>query len=688
MRPWTIDADDIHLAGDFDPRVLHRTPAIDDFLDYTRDDKFIVLATKGFGKTLLLKAKRIAYEDTHRLCIPQDSLLDKPVGDKMFRRDMVALYGESTQPWSKLWLTSIAIAVLKRLELTNGLRVSRRLAGLLSDRNLRSVLDHFVNLLDLSRNDLFRCANETDNQLVPRLRAINRSVAVFIDSVDEYFNKHIKPGSGRAADTGELSPSIWFLSQMALVEVAYELRRISHHLKVFAAVRKEAFARFAGLTPMVQQYRGSAIDLSYSTASLREIFVNNVLREKQRNLVSSAHLDSQPIEAFLGRTSVRNSFTGEEEGAFEYLQRHSLLRPRDLMTIGQKLSAMPPQERTQELAFKSAVHAASVEIGQEYLKEIEPALGGIDVWKLLSLVPTNVLSRSELDTLARSYDQGTKETEPSLGERGISALFNAGLLGHVQYDPSRGMSIQRFLSPGDVSVDEETALPPASHYLVRPVLGEILAHLNPGYARSLDRSNILGADQVWKERKKPSSDYSLQDLCVLYADIENFGRLMREAGADRTVREAFARVTKANTSGCVYVEVVNGDSVWIVHDDPNALLKIATRIKDDLFETPGNPELRIAADFGSVQLKRRHKKRATLAGGEAVLRVARIEPRVTASEIWVTEEFKRELEKKPTLYSAVELRPEEGRDEGQTHFNVRKPDEGDILVKLYRITSR
>jgi hypothetical protein len=57
MRAWTVDADDIRVAEDFDESLLHRTPEIDSFLTPDRDDKFIVIATKGFGKTLLLKAK-------------------------------------------------------------------------------------------------------------------------------------------------------------------------------------------------------------------------------------------------------------------------------------------------------------------------------------------------------------------------------------------------------------------------------------------------------------------------------------------------------------------------------------------------------------------------------------------------------------------------------------------------------
>jgi DNA replication protein DnaC len=56
MRAWTADADDIRVAEDFDESRLHRTPEIDGFLAPERDDKFIVIGTKGFGKTLLLKA--------------------------------------------------------------------------------------------------------------------------------------------------------------------------------------------------------------------------------------------------------------------------------------------------------------------------------------------------------------------------------------------------------------------------------------------------------------------------------------------------------------------------------------------------------------------------------------------------------------------------------------------------------
>src|SRR5262245_38565827 len=280
MKAWTVDADDIRVPEDFDESLLHRTPEIDDFLSQDRDDKFVVIGTKGFGKTLLLKAKRVLYQREGRaVCLPDGNLLDKPIGDKVFGKETIQLFGASSLWWSKVWLTAIAVAILKRLDASGGLDVSPKLKALVADEHLQGVIDHFVRLLDLTPGDLQRCATDTDGHLVPRLRAVNTPVAIFIDGVDEYFNKHIESLGSRASAAGQLSPEIWYYSQLGLVEVAYQLRRVNHHVKVFAAVRKEAYTRLRHSTAMWLQYWGSAVDITYSAASMREIFVNNIRRE-------------------------------------------------------------------------------------------------------------------------------------------------------------------------------------------------------------------------------------------------------------------------------------------------------------------------------------------------------------------------------------------------------------------------
>src|SRR3982751_1988784 len=346
MRAWTVDADDIRVAEDFDEALLHRTPEIDAFLAPERDDKFIVIGTKGFGKTLLLKAKRILYQRAGQAtCLPSGNLLDKPIGDKIFGRESIALFAASPLPWSKVWLSAIAMAALKQVGATEGLKLGARTNGLLADAQLHSVIDHFVRLLDLTPSELQRCATETDGHLVPRLRALNAPLAIFIDGIDEYFNKHVDDLPANASVTGELSPNVWFFAQLGLVEVAYQLRRINHHLKVFAAIRKEAYSRWPQRTAMVQQYRGSAVDIIYAPESLREIFVNNVRLVRTERMVQADRMRSNPLEAFLGRLTVTDVHTREEEDAFEYVCRHTLLRPRDLMTIGERLTALRPDER-------------------------------------------------------------------------------------------------------------------------------------------------------------------------------------------------------------------------------------------------------------------------------------------------------------------------------------------------------
>jgi hypothetical protein len=405
MRAWTVDADDIQIADDLDATLLHRTPWIEGFLEQKRSDQFIVTATKGFGKTLLLKAKRISYGEGAAVCIPENGLLDKPIGDKVFNAGMVALYGESTDNWKRVWLIAIAVAVLKRLGMTADLRLNLQLYAPSRTRTSRW-LRHSEPLT--SSGDLFRSASETDNQLIPRIRTISTPVAIFIDSVDEYFNKHITTQtSARASDAGELSPNVWYFSQMGLVEVAYQLRRISHQLKVFVAIRKEAFAKFDEMTSMAQQYRGSTVDIVYSPGSLREIFLNNIRRESARNLVHPGRVKSDPLEAFLGRRDVTHGHTGEREDVFEYICRHTLRRPRDFMTIGRKLAELSPEDRRHEDVLKTAVQDGATAIAREYINEIQPYLGGLDLYGVFRLIDRNVLLRDDCERIFLEYAAST-----------------------------------------------------------------------------------------------------------------------------------------------------------------------------------------------------------------------------------------------------------------------------------------
>jgi class 3 adenylate cyclase len=673
MKPWTVDADDIRIAEDFDDGLLHRTPWIEGFLN-PGDDRFVVVGTKGFGKTLLLKAKRIRLQRTDGvICIPENTLLDKPIGDKIFSKDQLALYAQSTEWWTKVWLISIAAAVLKRVDQLEGLRVDPRLATLLDDRSLRGVIDHFVNLLDLPRSELHRCATDVDNALVPRLRALNQPVAIFIDNVDEYFNKHVR-AVGRASHTGEVSPSIWYFAQMGLVEVAYQLRRVNHHLKVFAAVRKEAFLRFDEMTSMVQQYRGSAVDMSYTVESLREIFVNNIRREKERNLVLPELGRSRPIEAFTGQAAVVNAFTHEAEDVFEYIARHTLHRPRDFMTVGQKLSDLSPTERRVPERFKEVVNQAANEIAAEYLNEIAPYLGNVDLQRVLGSLSSNVLRRQDVEDIFYSHNASAAASDDL--EHIFCMLFRSGLLGHLDLDHVSGKRVQRFLRPGEQIFQPDGLLPDSSHYLVHPVLSGLIARLNPSYVQQHDKVNLIGNGRPWKD----ASDRQFKSLMVLRADLDGFGSLMQR-GLDHAVREAMRLAIERYAGDCLHASVVEGDSMLLVDDRVLTLIKAARRIMEEISEVPGSPRMRVAIAAGPVAVRERGEEPPAIEGGSAVLVASRIEPLVRPGEIWVTDEVREVLAATDTIFRAEPV------DAGAVNVRKQGSDEQDIWVRLHRVVS-
>ena len=158
------------------------------------------------------------------------------------------------------------------------------------------------------------------------------------------------------------------------------------------------------------------------------------------------------------------------------------------------------------------------------------------------------------------------------------------------------------------------------------------------------------------------------------ADIQGFGGLMR-AGADAPVRRRLEDAVRMSAKDAVCAEAGAGDAVLIVHEDPVALARSARHLVDEVYGAPGRPRLRVALHYGEVLTRRREGDGAiAVAGGEAVLCAVRIEPHVEPGQIWVTEEFSRQLARQPSLWrtSAVAVAGEE-RFAWNSERTQRKP---------------
>ena len=460
--------------------------------------------------------------------------------------------------------------------------------------------------------------------------------------------------------------------------MAYQLRRVNHHLKVFAAVRKEAYARLLQSTVMRQQYRGSTVDIVYSVESLREIFVNNIRLEKADRMVRPRAAARRPHRGVPGPHDGDPRLHGLEENAFDYVCRHTLLRPRDLMTLGRRLASLRPDERRNEHRLKEVVNQAATEIAQEYLVEIAPYVAGLDLTQFLRQLPGHVLARDDVETLFEAYTATTDAIEP---QHVFCALYRVGLLGYPLPDRVRGETVQRFLRPGEGTLEPDGVLPRSTHYLVHPVLSDVIGQGNPGYLARIDRTNIVGYGRPWLGARSAASGVTQRMLYVLAADIQGFGGLMR-AGADAPVRRALEGAVRMSAKDAVCAETGAGDAVLVIHDDPVALARSARQIVDEVYGAPGQPRLRVALHYGEVLTRRRESDgAAAVAGGEALLCAVRVEPYVEPGQIWVTEEFREQLVRQPSLWrtSPVTL------PGGAERFNAKKGDEPDLWVRLYRL---
>lgn len=509
MGVWSVDADDIKTVQDFEDVLLHKTPWIENFLDMERGSKFFVIATKGFGKTFILKAKRIMLQKERKeiQCVPENSLLDKPAGETIFSAEMCDFYSGNANNWVIPWMASIIITILKQLGKLADDDLNKKLTVIKSD-GLKTVSDHLVNILKIGRDSYFDLVNDYNEKLIPKVRTIHSPIAIFIDNIDEYFKKHINPEKMRPSDVGELSPYIWYYSQIGLVEAIYQLHRINHHIKIFASIRKEAILKLKEFDPMIQQYMGSSVDVVYSRQDIREIFIKNI--KKDKNLVDPAIKESNPIQAFLGLTKVTHSLSQEKEDIFDYIYRHTLQRPRDFMVIGARISNLRPSERTED-NLKLVINKAASDIATQYIVETLPHIDGLDYDKLFALIDKNVLTAKDVSKICSRYNNTScydADCKSCDMNHVFCNLFKAGLLGYVRKDLVYATKIQKFALPGENTFDPSGILPASTHYLLHPILEEKIRSLNPNFEKNIAKT-IIGYDRPWNGSKRATPSISV-----------------------------------------------------------------------------------------------------------------------------------------------------------------------------------
>ena len=438
MKPWVVDAKDIEPEDldQFSGQLLHLNNQIADFLDPATTEEVLVIAPKGFGKTLLLKAKRQSMRERYRTMLPERALVDKPSAnpDLMSHREYGAVR-ETEAYWKALWSIALTLAVEKHLGVCPEL--SGPLEKLVRNEHLRSACDLFTNLLALSRDAYFAAFKDYVAQLLPVFRRIHSSVAMFIDNIDEYFEDFLASDLVEGEEQRAIYRSYWHFAQVGIALAARDLHAINNHVKIFASIRKEVFQRTFLGNPLGLQLAGSALDLQYAREDLLEIIRKNIEVERKRSLVDAQASD--PWVRFFGQhaTRVVHQSTGDEEEVGAFWIRHTFRRPRDIVFIGRDLAAIDPRRRTRE-AVRQQITRSAAAIAQGFITEMSPHLPQFDREILFRLIPRNVIPRAELERLSEEYDrlfsakQGGSAPFPC---HVFASMFKIGLLGLRRHAP-------------------------------------------------------------------------------------------------------------------------------------------------------------------------------------------------------------------------------------------------------------
>jgi hypothetical protein len=137
--------------------------------------------------------------------------------------------------------------------------------------------------------------------------------------------------------------------------------------------------------------------------------------------------EATPIARFIGASNamIVNPITKKSEFFYDFVLRHSLYRPRDLMLIGGKIAQIPASVRTQE-RLRVAVDQAAGEIVWHYLAEMR-GLTEVPDRSLFGLIPSNVLDRSVLKRISETYVAQGKRWSASGSSGRPKRSTNSGL---------------------------------------------------------------------------------------------------------------------------------------------------------------------------------------------------------------------------------------------------------------------
>jgi hypothetical protein len=116
--PWRVEADTLpEMAYDnYRHTLIHETSSIKAFLTTKHHERTILVAPKGYGKTLLLIAKKKSFLEARsgQIVMAENRFIDRPLGIiPVVRREILELLASDYEFWKSLWKISLSLSAIK-----------------------------------------------------------------------------------------------------------------------------------------------------------------------------------------------------------------------------------------------------------------------------------------------------------------------------------------------------------------------------------------------------------------------------------------------------------------------------------------------------------------------------------------------------------------------------------------------
>jgi hypothetical protein len=337
----------------------------------------------------------------------------------------------------------------------------------------------FKEILGYSLKEINRLIHRVANFLEQKFRQIHSGTFFFIDKVDQGIRNLPRPA--------------WILIQAGLIEAAWDAMNANGHVKIYASIRQEAFSNYE--SDIKTNLYGATTILQYSDQELQHLL----------DQLTKCYEGGKTFKEFIQLDVVRHPWRVRAEDSFQYLRRHTLGRPRDLVIVASQLSRK--QQELNEGLYRTLVQETTgTMLGPNVFEEMRVFLDCLDNrqerLRLFALLPHNILTHAEvvktyyqfnyLDPECAPFDHYSEKLHHPFWE-----LYSAGLLGVVVQDPGSHQKVQKFKQPLDMFHDSHSALPSVDFYLIHPALDWFIRKNRPKDDYHVFQHIVVGHNCPW-----------------------------------------------------------------------------------------------------------------------------------------------------------------------------------------------